>query len=72
MIGVTLDKSALRLMVGGGTATLTATVSPSNAANQNVTWTSSDTSIATVEQRRGDASRRRNNFHHGDDEGRKL
>ncbi|MDY2929416.1 MAG: S-layer homology domain-containing protein [Clostridiaceae bacterium] len=46
--GVTLDKSALRLFVPGGEATLTATVIPSNAANQTVTWTSSDTTVAAV------------------------
>ena len=46
---VSLDKSMLTLMVGGGTATLTATVSPSNTANRNVTWISGDTSVATVD-----------------------
>ena len=32
----------------GNTATLTATVEPDNATNQNVTWSSSDPSVATV------------------------
>jgi uncharacterized repeat protein (TIGR02543 family) len=32
----------------GGFETLTATVTPSNATNQNVTWTSSASSVATV------------------------
>jgi len=45
--GVTLNKSTLALTVGSN-ATLTATVAPSNATNQNVTWTSSNASIATV------------------------
>ena len=45
--GVTLDKSKITLAVGGN-ATLTATVSPSNSTNKGVTWSSSDTSIATV------------------------
>ena len=45
--GVSLDKSSLSLDVGN-TATLTATVSPSNATNKAVTWSSSNTSIATV------------------------
>ena len=44
---VTLDKSALSLEVGQ-TGTLTATVSPENATNKNVTWSTSDSSIATV------------------------
>jgi FOG: Glucan-binding domain (YG repeat) len=33
----------------GGTSQLTATVTPTNASNQAVTWTLSDTSIATVD-----------------------
>lgn len=32
----------------GETTTLTATVAPENATNQNVTWTSSDNTVATV------------------------
>lgn len=42
---VTLDKSTLSLTVGGATGSLSATVSPVGSA---VTWSSSDTSIATV------------------------
>lgn len=45
--GVSLDKSTLSL-AAGGTATLTATVSPTDAANKKVTWKSSDSAIATV------------------------
>lgn len=45
--GVTLNKTTLSL-VEGNTETLTATVAPSNATNKNVTWTSSNTSVATV------------------------
>ena len=44
---VSLNKSSLSLKVGG-TETLTATVLPSNATNKNVTWSSSDTTVATV------------------------
>lgn len=44
-----LSQSSLNLEVGN-TATLTATVLPSNATNKNVTWSSSNTAIATVNQ----------------------
>ena len=46
---VTLDKSSLEL-TEGETATLTATVKPDNATNKTVTWSSSNASIATVDQ----------------------
>ena len=45
---VSLDKTSLGL-TEGGTAQLTATVKPDNATNKDVTWESSDTSIATVD-----------------------
>ena len=45
--GVSLDKTSLTL-TEGDTETLTATVSPSNATNKNVSWKSSNTSVATV------------------------
>ena len=32
----------------GDTETLTATVTPSNATNKSVSWTSDDTNVATV------------------------
>ncbi|MBQ7258010.1 MAG: Ig-like domain-containing protein, partial [Abditibacteriota bacterium] len=44
---VTLNKTSITLNKGKST-TLTATVSPDNAKNKNVTWSSSDTAIATV------------------------
>ena len=44
---VSLDKTNIELNVGN-TATLKETILPENATNKNVTWTSSDTSIATV------------------------
>ena len=46
--GVSLNKDSLNLYVGGN-ETLTATVEPANATNQNVTWKSSNTSVATVD-----------------------
>lgn len=46
--GVELDKGTMALTVGG-TGTLTATVAPEDAANKNVTWSSSDTAVATVD-----------------------
>ena len=45
--GVSLNKSSLSL-VASGTYQLTAAVSPSSATDQNVSWSSSNTSIATV------------------------
>ena len=45
---VKLDKTNLSLEVGD-TATLTATVEPDEASNKNVTWESSDSSVATVD-----------------------
>ena len=45
--GVTVTPTAASLYVGD-TTTLTADVSPNNATNKNVTWTSSNGSVATV------------------------
>ncbi len=44
---VTLDKTSLSLYPGDN-ATLTATVSPAEATDKTVTWTSSDEAVATV------------------------
>ena len=46
--GVSLNTNTLTLEVGG-TGTLTATITPDNATNQNVTWSSDDETVATVE-----------------------
>ncbi len=45
--GVSLDKTSAELEVGG-TLTLTKTIEPANATNQNVSWSSSDENVATV------------------------
>lgn len=44
---ITLDKTSLSMKVGE-TETITATVNPDNATDKNVTWTSSDESVAKV------------------------
>ncbi|MBQ0104400.1 MAG: Ig domain-containing protein [Prevotellaceae bacterium] len=44
---VSLDQESVEVMVGK-TVTLGATVSPSNASNQHVTWSSSNETVATV------------------------
>lgn len=44
---VSLSSNSETIKVGK-TVTLTPTISPSNATNKNVTWTSSNTSVATV------------------------
>lgn len=45
--GVTVKPETVSLEVGG-TATVTATVTPSNASDSSVTWSSSDDKVATV------------------------
>ena len=45
--GVSMNKSSTSLDIGG-TETLYANISPANATNKNVTWSSSNTSVATV------------------------
>ncbi|GEM_PF-5900898 len=44
---ITLDNTSLSLTVGG-TQQLTATVLPEDAADKSITWSSSDTAVATV------------------------
>ena len=46
--GVTLNKTSISLLVGDS-ETLTATVSPKDAANKKVTWKSSNAAIASVD-----------------------
>jgi uncharacterized protein YjdB len=45
--GVGLNKTSTTMSIGG-TETLTATVTPSNATNKNITWSSNNTALATV------------------------
>ena len=47
---VSLDEKTLELFVGDAPVALTATIAPSNATNKNVTWASSDESVATVDK----------------------
>ena len=46
--GVTLNKTSANL-TAGGTVILNATITPSDATNKNVTWSSDNTSVATVD-----------------------
>lgn len=46
--GISLNKNSLGLIIGNS-STLTATISPSNATNKSVTWSSSNSSIISVD-----------------------
>ena len=46
--GITLDKTSVSIKPGS-TAQLTATVSPDNATDKSITWSSSNTAVATVD-----------------------
>ena len=46
--GVSINKTTISL-TEGGSETLTATVAPDNATNKSVSWKSSDTGVATVD-----------------------
>jgi len=48
VIGVTMNKTSLEL-TEGEEAAMKATVAPANASNKNVSWTSSDAAIASVD-----------------------
>ncbi|MBQ9202964.1 MAG: Ig domain-containing protein [Prevotella sp.] len=46
--GITLDKTTTGVKVGR-TVTLTPTIAPNNATNKNITWSTSNSSVATVD-----------------------
>ena len=46
--GISLNQTTLSFNAPNQTATLAATITPSNATNKNITWTSSNTAVATV------------------------
>ncbi|WP_054957422.1 leucine-rich repeat protein [Paenibacillus dakarensis] len=47
--GVTLNQGSLNLIAGGASETLAATVTPTDATNQDVTWESSNPAVADVD-----------------------
>ena len=48
--GISLNKTSTTIVDFSASETLTATISPANATNNSVTWTSSDTEVATVDE----------------------
>lgn len=46
--GITINSVTLNLTVGGATRVIAATITPAKATNKSVTWSSSNTNIATV------------------------
>ena len=47
--GISLDPTAIDTYVGAAPVEITAVIAPANASNQNITWTSSDENVATVD-----------------------
>lgn len=48
--GVTLNEEEISIKVGSDTFTLIANIAPTTASNKGITWTSSDESVATVDE----------------------
>lgn len=46
--GISVDPTTMTLTAGGETGKITATITPANATNKSVTWSSSNTGVATV------------------------
>ena len=47
--GISVDPTVIDTYVGAAPVEITAVVEPANASNQNITWTSSDENVATVD-----------------------
>ena len=47
--GISLNQTVLNFTAAGQTATLTATITPEDATDKSVTWSSSNTAVATVD-----------------------
>lgn len=54
--GVAIDSPTYSVLGVGGSETLTATVTPADATNQTVLWSSSDANIATVDSATGEVT----------------
>ncbi|WP_394917354.1 Ig-like domain-containing protein [uncultured Robinsoniella sp.] len=48
--GISLNETTLKFSKAGATAQLKAAIAPADATNKNVTWTSSDSKVAEVDQ----------------------
>ena len=46
--GISLNRTALTLVAGDAPRVLTASITPKTATNQNITWQSSNASVASV------------------------
>lgn len=76
VMGVELNKDEILFTEAGASETLTATVTPDNATNTNVTWSSDRPEVATVDQNgkvwQSPAEPRHYRYHRGWQEDRLL